>query len=296
MKRALAIDIGGRSTKLALAAADGSLEQITSLPTPAADADEFLRRTFDSAAALAQGNDIAGVGISVAGFVRDDTSAMFYNPNIPWLQGYPLRRAFEDRFGVPVALDADSNAACVAEYRLGVGRGAKRFLSLVIGTGVGGGMIVGGEVVRLAHGGLGDIGHVIVEPFGMPCDSGCYGCAEATVSAPGIEARARRRFDEDLDVRQLIERARRGDQKAIELFAETGRLLAVAIASQAVILFPDVVAIAGGVAEAGDLLIGPAREAFQQLVGPFYRQDVTIAKAELGWQASLVGAALPLFH
>jgi glucokinase len=143
----------------------------------------------------------------------------------------------------------------------------------------------------MAHGGLGDIGHVIVQPFGMPCDSGCRGCAEATISAPGIEARA----GGGVTVRELIARAHSGNAEAAAVFAETGRLLAVAIASQAVILFPDVVAIAGGVAEAGEWILAPARDAFGELTGPFYREGVTIAKAELGWQASLVGAALPLF-
>ena len=287
MTQALAIDIGGRTTKLALVSAEGTTSNITSVETPAPDVETFLARVFDAAASFPQPS---GIGISVAGFVNDEASAMFYNPNIRWLQGFPLRRAFEERFHLPAALDADSNAACVAEYRLGVGRGAKRFLSLVIGTGVGGGMIVDGRVVRIAHGGLGDIGHVIVEPFGRACDSGCHGCAEATVSAPGIEARA----GGGTTVREIIAKARGGDSKATAVLADTGRLLGVAIASQAVILFPDVVAIAGGVAEAGDLLVAPARAAFEELVGPFYREGVTIAKAELGWQASLVGAALPL--
>lgn len=288
MKRALAVDIGGRSTKLALAEADGAAGEVVSVPTPANDAAEFLDRVFEAAAGFAA--EACGIGISVAGFVNHERTAMFYNPNIPWLQHFPLRRAFEQRFSLPVMLDADSNAACVAEYRIGVGRGSKRFLSLAIGTGVGGGMIVDGEVVRLAHGGLGDIGHVIVEPFGRPCDSGCHGCAEATISAPGIEARA----GGGLSVREIIEQARAGERKATAVLAETGRLLGVAIASQAVILFPEVVAIAGGVAEAGDLILEPARAAFHELVGPFYRDGVRIEKAELGWQASLVGAALPL--
>ncbi|HZU27179.1 MAG TPA: ROK family protein [Bryobacteraceae bacterium] len=284
MKRVLGIDIGGRTTKLALVSPNGATEGITSIET---SADSFLERVFAAAASL---GPFEGVGISLAGFVNDERTAMFYNPNIAWLQGCPLTSAFEERFRLPVALDADSNAAALAEYRVGVGRGSKRFLSLVIGTGVGGGMVIDGEIARVAHGGLGDIGHVIVEPFGRECGSGCRGCAEATISAPAIEARAG-----GISVRELLARAEARDRATTEIFTEAGRLLGVAIASQAVILFPDVVSIAGGVAEAGDLLLAPAREAFHALVGPFYRDGVVIAKAALGWQAPLVGAALPLF-
>src|SRR5579884_2180601 len=172
MRRALAIDIGGRTTKLALVSADGAMESVTSVPTPAPAVEPFLERVFAAAAGF---SGFEGIGISVAGFVNDDRTAMFYNPNISWLEGFALKQAFEQRFGARTVLDADSNAAALAEYRLGVGRGARRFLSLVIGTGVGGGMIIDGELARIAHGGLGDIGHVIVNPFGRACDSGCRG-------------------------------------------------------------------------------------------------------------------------
>jgi len=264
---------------------------LTTMPTTG-PAETLLDLISARTRALVEEYPAAGIGVAVAGFVDDARSAMIYNPNLEWLEGFPIRSAMETQHGMAVALDADSNAACLAEHRLGVGNGAGRFLCLAIGTGVGGGMIVGGEVVRLSHGGLGDIGHVMVEPFGLPCGSGCHGCAEALITTSGIEARWG--GGSPKTAREIIEAAQAGDSRAISTVAETGRMLGIALASQMVILFPDAVAIAGGIAEAGELLLAPARAAVESLIGPFYRRGVRIEKAQLGWQAPLVGAAIPL--
>ena len=286
--RAIGVDIGGTTTKIAIVSSDGSVDGLTTLPT-AGPAPVLLEAVMERIAAVP--DSASGIGVAVAGFVDDRRSTMAYNPNVAWLEGFPLRAELERRSGRRVALDSDSNAACLAEFRFGAGRGSRRFLCLSIGTGVGGGMIVDEEIVRLAHGGLGDIGHVIVQPFGQACGSGCHGCAEALISAPGILAR----WGENVGgVREIIAAAHAGNAKAAALLGETGRMLGVAIASQAVILFPDVVAIAGGVAEADELLLTPARAAIKDLVGPFYRRDLRIERAALGWKAALVGAAIPL--
>ena len=274
----LAIDIGGSTTKTAIVRRDGTVQMLETIPTrPPAESfldflAEYARRT-------------GGAGVSVAGFVDDAGSAMVYNPNLPWLEGYPIRDELSRRLGVPVILDAYSNAACLAEHRWGFGRGSERFLCLTLGTGVGGGMIVRGQIVRLAHGGLGDIGHVIVDPAGPACGSGCRGCAKAMISAPAVEARAG-----GASAREVVERANKGDTRALDLLAETGRLLGVALASYCAILFPDAIAVAGGLAEAGELLIGPARKTVEALSGPFYRRRLRIGKATLGWQAPVAGA------
>jgi glucokinase len=288
-QRAIGVDIGGTTTKVAIVSDDGSVDALTTLPT-AGPAPALLDAVLERIAALPECAN--GIGVAVAGFMDERRSMMAYNPNIAWLEGFPLRAELEYRSGKRVMLDSDSNAACLAEFRFGVGRGSRRFLCLSIGTGVGGGMIVDGEIVRITHGGMGDIGHVIVQPFGPQCGSGCHGCAEALISAPGIQARWGRNGD---GVREIISAAWAGDAKAAELLTETGRMLGVAIASQAVILFPDVVAIAGGLAEADELLLAPAREAVRTLIGPFYRRALTIDRAMLGWRAALVGAAIPLF-
>lgn len=251
---ALGIDIGGTTTKIAVVSETGNVLKFWSIPTDLrGGVDAFIDRVAAGA------GECDGVGVAVAGFVNDEQTRMVYNPNLPELENYPLKAALEARLGKPVTLDADSNSACFGEYRVGVGAGSRRFLCLVLGTGAGGGMIVDGRIVRLAHGGLGDMGHVIVAPDGPMCSAGCRGCLEAMVQAEA---------------------------------EPLGRYVGIALATHAAILFPERIAIGGGRAEAGDALVKPAEEAFRAASGPFYRRDVTIHKARLGWQASVVGAAL----
>jgi glucokinase len=286
-KPALAIDIGGSTVKIALVAQDGELSGLVKIATESPDGHTLVDRIEH---ALRTSDVLAShrgpIGISVAGFVDSTRERMIYNPNLPWLEGFPLRNAVADRFDREVIMDADSNTACVAEYRIGEGAGSSRFLCIAIGTGVGGGMIVNDEVVRLAYGGLGDIGHVNVDPFGPECTAGCRGCAEAVIAAPAIEAKGMG------TVAEIVQRAHWGDDRAKAVLDETGRRLGIAMATWAVMLFPDVIAIAGGVSEAGELLLAPARESFELHCGPFYRKHLRVAKAKLGWQASLVGAGL----
>lgn len=251
---ALGIDIGGTTTKIAVVSEAGEVLTSHSIPTDLrAGAGAFLDRI------AADVGEASCVGVSVAGFVNDEQTRMIYNPNLPALEDYPLKEAFEARLGIPVTLDADSNCACYGEYRAGTGAGSRRFLCLVLGTGAGGGMMVDGRIVRLAHGGLGDLGHVIVQPDGPACSAGCRGCLEAMVQANA---------------------------------EPLGRYVGIALATHAAILFPDRIAIGGGRAEAGDALLKPAEEAFRSTAGRFYQEGVTMHKARLGWQAPVVGAAL----
>ncbi len=254
---ALGIDIGGTTTKIAVVSEAGEVMDSCSIPSDLHQgADAFMSQI------AANSSDAAVVGVSVAGFVNAEQTRMIYNPNLAALENYPLKEALQSRFGKAVNLDADSNCACFAEYTVGVGVGSQRFLCLVLGTGAGGGMIIDGQIVRLAHGGLGDMGHVIVEPDGPLCSGGCRGCLEAMLQA---------------------------NAKPL------GRYVGIALATHVAMLFPDRIAIGGGRAEAGDALLKPAEEAFRSTAGPFFQEGVTMHKARLGWQASVVGAALQAF-
>jgi glucokinase len=287
----IGIDIGGTITKIAVVNDSGNVQRLKTLPTSGERGLEaYLEELLDTLNEFSELKQSAGIGIAAAGFVNPDRTRMFYNPNLPWLEGYPLRQPFEDRFEMPVELEADSNAACLAEFRYGAGRGARRFLCIAIGTGVGGGMIIDGEIVRLAHGGLGDIGHVIVEPGGPPCGSGCHGCGEGVLSIPALESLAGR-FLPSPSLSKITDAARSGDVDCLRILEDTGRKLGIAFASQAVITFPDRIALAGGLAEASDFVLGAARDTFQNSVGPFYREGVEILRAKLGWQATVIGAA-----
>jgi glucokinase len=311
---ALGIDIGGTTTKVALVTAGGQVAQLVTLPTPPqAKPEEFVPGLLDEVRemlgqASIQGLTAAGIGIALAGFLDKERTQLVYNPNLAFLEGYPLRRAFVERFNLPVLLEVDSNAATLGEYHFGSGRGAQRFLCLAIGTGLGGGVIIDDQLLRFSYQCVGDMGHVIVQPGGPRCACGCQGCAEALVSAYAIERQVQHILASNqatalnsvfqkkgsVEVRDVIDAARQGDAVAITILAETGRWFGIALASLAPIFLPDRIAVAGGVSEAEELLLEPTERSFHAATGPFYHQDVAIRKAQLGWQATVIGAASPL--
>jgi glucokinase len=282
------IDIGGTTTKLALVGPDGKIEGLRTIPTAPGHAPEFVSRlgaAFHEAKWPAE-----RVGVAVAGFVSGAHDAVAYNPNLPWLEHFPLRTSLEQALGLPVMLEADSNAATLAEWRWGAGRSSDRFLCLTAGTGLGGGMLVGGELLRYAYEGLGDVGHVIVAPGGKLCSCGGKGCAEALIGANAIANRFRDAGGSATGLREVIEQAFARNSLAVRLIEDAGRWLGLALSTLANILFPDRIAIAGGLSEAGDLLLEPCRAAFRENASGLASQHARIVKAGLGWQATLAGA------
>lgn len=310
---AIGADIGGTSTKLALVSNDGEILSIQSITTDGGkDPDNLIERMFaetENLIAIAQNKSIKveGIGISIAGFIDPGRTRLEFNPNLPAFESYPITQAFTNRFDLPVALEVDSNCATLGELWFGSGKASKRFICLAIGTGLGGGMTIDGELVRFTYECMGDMGHVIVQPGGPSCSVGCKGCAEALVSAPGIVKRAElalpshtssslnKAFNEmgELDAREIIEAAHQGDSLAVTVLNDTGYWLGLTLASLSAIFLPDRIALAGGVSEAGEVLLRPTEAAFRSNAGLFYQENVTICKARLGWQATVLGAACP---
>jgi glucokinase len=295
----LCVDIGGTSTKAAVVDANGSLSLHSSIPTEP-DAPAFAAALCDlisSTRGAAEEAEVAvsGLGVAVAGFLDPARTCLAYNPNLAWLVGFPLRQHLISRFHCPVELEIDSNAACMAEFQHGSGRGSSRFLCVAAGTGLGAGMSVDGVPLRFAHGCLGDIGHVIIEPDGPLCSCGGRGCAEALVSAPAIAAAYRQQtgLPAESGLRDVIAAAERGHRVAISLIQRAGRQLGIAIASMANILFPDHIAIAGGLSAAGTLLLDAVTRSFNSSAGSFVRSNVRLTLATLGPHATLIGAAWP---
>jgi glucokinase len=291
--RVLAIDIGGTNTKAGVVDAAGAVHDIVLLPTSGPDPARFLDSVIYAIGPLVP-RPCSGIGISVAGFLDENRSQLLFNPNLAWLEGFPLRETFERRFSVPVSLEVDSNAAALAEARFGEGIGSKRFLCVTVGTGIGAGMISNGQLLRVAHGCIGDAGHVIVEPGGRACSCGGRGCAEAVASAPFVVDRYRERggTSQTTAAADVIAAAAAGDPAATAALSDAGLHLGIALASLANIFFPDTIAIGGGLSEAGDLLLSPAADAFRRSTGPF-AGSARVLRAALGWQAPLVGAATP---
>jgi glucokinase len=233
---------------------------------------------------------LRGAGVAVAGFINPARDRLSYNPNLDWLVGFPLRDAIADALGSAVTLEVDSNASCLGEYRFGAGRGSARFLCLVSGTGLGVGMIIDGALVRFMGECIGDAGHVVVDANGPECPCGGRGCAEAMVSERTIVQNAQ----SGATLRDVMANARQGNAGAIAALAAAGCALGVAMASLAQIFFPDRIALAGGLAEAEDLVLPAAEAEFRRTVNAEARAQVEVVKAALGWRATVIGAAAPL--
>jgi glucokinase len=253
-------------------------------------------------------HSVAAVGLAVAGFVDEKRSLLRFAPNLP-MQDRPLRDLISPRVGLPVVVENDANAAAWAEWRFGAGRGETRLVCVTLGTGIGGGIVFDGEVQRGRHGMAGEFGHMVVVPDGHRCECGNRGCLEQYASGNRLGREARElaragspvtvplveRVGGDIDalVGPLItEAARDGDPCAVELFEDVGRWLGIGLANLAAALDPGVFVIGGGVSDAGELLLRPARESFRRtLTGRGFRPEPRIVVADLGPEAGLVGAA-----
>lgn len=294
MRVAAAVDIGATRTKIGIVGEDGSVVRRATIPTSATGGPlvegiaAALRPMLD--AAKAAGSTVAGAGVAVAGFLDRAHTAMIFNANLPALRDFPLRRSLEERLGTRCLLEVDSNAAVVAEHRHGAGRGTTRLLGVTVGTGLGGGVIVDGELLRYTGECAGDLGHIVLDPDGRRCTCGARGCLEALVCSAALAERAGGRA-----VREVVRAASRGETLATSALAETGRWLGLGLASLSPIFAPDRIVVGGGVATAGAFLLEPARDSFRLHASPEHAERVRIVGSSLGGWEGIIGAASLLF-
>ena len=303
----LAIDIGGTNTKLALVDGEGKAGQVRSIPSSQKGGlHVFLDKVANEARLLITESKgiVDGIGIGVAGFVDPKHTKMIFNPNIPWLENVDLKKYFANTFGLPVYIEIDSNAAALAEAVFGAGQDYERVLVLAVGTGLGGGMVVNGQIVRISNECLGDIGHVLVDADGIACASGCRGCAEALVSSSALIRYASEFMIKDkssighekaimgaLEVPFIIQAIQAKDDAALKAIDKMGGYLGHAMGSIAPVFEPNIFCIAGGISEAGDPFINAAKKRFFELTGTPYSKGVSVKKARMGWQSVLIGSA-----
>ncbi|MDN5795052.1 MAG: ROK family glucokinase [Intrasporangium sp.] len=254
------------------------------------------------------GEQIVAVGVGAAGFVGADRATVVFAPHLSW-RNEPLRDRLQARLDPPVTIDNDANAALWAEARFGAAIGESHVVMITLGTGIGGAVLVDGHVTRGRHGIAGEFGHMQVVPAGLRCECGNRGCWEQyasgnalvreardliTAGSPVVsDLRERLGSDESALTGPLItEAAQAGDPTARELLGDVGEWLGLGIANLAAALDPGCFVVGGGVSAAGELLLGPAREAFRrQLPGRGYRPEAAIVRARLGADAGLIGAA-----
>ena len=289
----LGLDLGATNVKWAVlerAGDEWSVLDRGQFATGAADGAEAVIERMSSQAerARAEWPDLATVGVGVPGLFEAAAGITTFLPNLgPDWERRPVGEPMHDRVGLPVRLVNDARAFGLAELRLGAGRGCATMVGLVIGTGVGGVVVVGGEVHFGHEGTGGEVGHQTLLPDGPPCTCGNRGCLEAFARADAVAAVCGAATAEE-----AVSAARDGDERAVAGLAEVGRWLGIGISNLIVVLNPDRVVLGGGVSGAGDLLIEPIRAEIRRRVHVTSLDAVDVVTAELGTWAGAIGAGV----
>jgi glucokinase len=292
-KRVIGVDLGGTKILAGLLDEHGSVLRRREWPTPK-ESEDALVRGIEQAVVELQEDDVAAIGIGVPSAIDQSTGTAVGSVNIP-LAGFPLRDHVSTRFGLPVEVENDGNAAALGEWANGAGRGTSTLVMLTLGTGVGGGVVLDGRLFR----GWAELGHMVIEHDGKPCQGACTGRGHIEAYCTGLAAgeAARDAFGPAADAHRLVRLAREGERRAVEILTDVGRRLGSGIGSLVNVFHPDVVVVGGGFgAAAGDFLLAPAREVAVREALPAAKDGVRIVGPALGTAAGLVGAGLVALH
>jgi len=249
-------------------------------------------------------DDFAGIGIGAPGPLDREKGLVIVAPNLGW-HDYPLRDKLEQATGLPVSLDNDANCATVGEWWIGAAKGGRNVVGMTIGTGIGGGLILDGKLYHGSSDVAGEVGHTTIDPTGRRCGCGNYGCLEAYASGPAIAVRAREALEggeasaltvmaggdvSKITAQTVYEAAKTGDRIASEVVRETARFIGTGIANLLNVFNPDVVVLAGGVAQAGEDLFTPLRAEVKRRAFKPAVDACRIVPGALGGNAGLIGA------
>jgi len=304
---AIGIDIGGTKIAGALVDPDGSIIREERVATPAHDSDAIADAVIELINQLSEGVQVVAAGVAAAGFIDAERANIVYAPNLSW-RHEPLKAKLQARTNIPVFIENDANAAGWAEYRFGAGQGVKHMAMLTIGTGVGGAIVVDGQLLRGGFGIAGELGHIRLVPEGRLCGCGQHGCIEQYGSGTALLRAAKElvesgdpqgaRLSElaaeagELTGTQVYQAITERDSGALALLSQLGTWLGEAAASLVAVLDPEMIVIGGGVSAAGDLLLDPIKKAFDaHLPASAFRPHLKFAIAEFVNDAGVVGAA-----
>ncbi|MEU4639568.1 ROK family glucokinase [Micromonospora sp. NPDC023814] len=309
MTLTIGVDVGGTKVAGGVVDAAGTVLVQARRNTPADDVAKTRDVIIELVTELAVGRSIEAVGIGAAGWIDAGRSTVLFAPNLAW-RDEPLRDYVSAATGLPVIVENDANVAAWAEFRHGAARDADdSMVMFTIGTGVGGGIVLGGELLRGANGIAAELGHMLTVPDGHQCGCGRLGCIEQYASGSALVRFARAAAQQEphravallelsggdaeaITGRMVTAAAQGGDPVATEAFAQVGRWLGTSLADMAQILDPQVLVVGGGVIDAGDLLLGPTRRSFTDALAQRSRLPVAeIRPAELGNTAGVIGAA-----
>ena len=305
----LGLDIGGTKLAAGVATPEGRMLAEARIATDVADGpDAVIARLVDLARRVVSDaglrpSDLASIGIGCGGPLDPWRGVVLNALNNPGWIDVPIVRRIEQELGRPAYLDNDANAAALGEHRFGAGRGTDHMVYLTISTGVGGGVIAGGRILRGENGNAAELGHISVNAHGRPCHCGSIGCVEAYASGTNIAVRAREALeatDEPSSLRRLdpasltaadvVDAVGSGDALAREVWDETTTLIGAGIASVVHAFNPRLVVVGGGVANAGGLLFGPVRRIVAERTMPWLHEVVSVVPAELGTRTGVLGA------
>ncbi|HSI97432.1 MAG TPA: ROK family protein [Gaiellaceae bacterium] len=288
----IGVDVGGTKILAGVVDREGRTLRRVERESPSSSGDEVLAE-LDAAVEALLGDEIGAIGLGVPSHLERGSGRILQATNLP-LADLDLVAYARERFGLPVGVANDANAATLAEWKLGAGRGASTLVVLTLGTGVGGGLVLDDRLYR----GWAEIGHIVVQADGPPCQGACHGRGhlEALASGTAADRAARELWGDGADSHLLVRRGWDGDVDARGRLAVIGGFLGAGIGSLTNLFDPDLVVVGGGFGEAaGELVLGPAQEeARRQSLSPADR-TLRVVPAELGSDAGLVGAALVAF-
>jgi glucokinase len=292
-ERAIGVDVGGTKILAGHVSRDGTIGRTRAVPSPNGSEEELLAALDEVVEGLLE-DGVAAVGYGVPSNLDRRTGRALRAVNLP-IDDVDFVGRGRERFGLPVGVENDANAAALAEWRLGAGRGTTNLVMLTLGTGVGGGLVLDDRLYR----GWAELGHVVVQAGGPPCPGNCHGRGHLEAVATGIAAdrAAVELWGEGADARLLVAAAQDGDEPATAALAAIGELLGAAVGSFVNMFDPDLVVVGGGFgAAAGELVLEPARAAASREALAPADARIRIVQAQLGEDAGLIGAGLVGFE
>ncbi len=307
---AIGVDLGGTTIKTGVVSSDGKIVARSKFPTlgehgPKTVIDQ-IRKSIEEVLVHAKGKTLRGIGIGSPGIVDEKGGIVKDPPNFSDWHNVALGNAVTKIFGLSAKVENDANVAAIAEAKFGAGKRHPNFLFVIWGTGVGGGIILNGNIYRGPFGGAGEIGHVCIDYDGLPCNCGAQGCVEAYVGQRYLSRRTVERLksyprssilklvDGDLskvEPKYISQAALKGDKLAREIFTEAGTLLGVALGSVLNTVDLRVIIIGGGISAAGNFVFAAIKKSVQLHVMKPMREDITVLPAKLGNSAGILGAA-----
>ena len=313
MTKRIGIDVGGTNVKIALVDGEGKIIYSNSVPTYAQMGYEYTVNNIKQAIrdlmkeTNTDAKEIEGIGFDFPGQVDYKTGVVKLAPNIPGWVNVPIAQMIEEEFNIPTRIDNDVRCAALGELKFGAGKGCENFVCITVGTGIGSGLVINGQVVRGAANAAGEIGHIKLQMNGGPiCGCGDTGCLEAFASGPSIVAMAQEYLkggkstkfremagaDGEITPYIVAKAAEAGDPVAKRIFEIVGTYIGMGLVSVINLLNPEKVIIGGGVAAAGDLLLDPIRKTIKERAMVVAGNSVEIVPAELGNSAGVIGASM----